>query len=504
MLRLLDRDRAHQHRPSGSVQVLDLVDNRAELLALRTVDHVRVLDADQRAVRRDHEHFELVDLVELGRLGLGRTGHARELLVHPEVVLEGDGREGLVLALDLHLLLGLDRLVQAVGPAPPRHQAAGELVDDDDFAVLDHVVHVALEERVCAQGLVDVVQDVHVGRVPQVLHAQELLDMRHAHLGQRGCLGLLVDDVVSGLLQLDALLGLLVAGDARARLELGDDGVDAVVLVRRLLGRAADDQRRARFVDQDRVHLVDDGVVVPALDIAGQLELHVVAQVVEAQLVVRAVGNVSGVGLLALFVAQVVLDHADCQAQEAEDAAHPLAVALGQVVVDRDDVHAFAPEGVQVGRQRGHERLALAGLHLRDHAAVQHDAADELHVEVAHVEHAPACLAHDGKGLGQQLVQRLPGGDALPQLDGLESQLLIGEPEQRGLDSVDLLNQGRDALQLALVLCADDLGENRVQQEGRLRGDTNGGRGTARRAPTDLIYVKENSSRSGAGSNKGL
>ena len=140
-----------------------------------------------------------------------------ELLVHAEVVLEGDRGEGLVLALDLHLLLGLDRLVQAVRPAPAGHEAARELVDDDDLAVLHHVVHVALEEGVGAQPLVDVVEHVHVGRVPEVLHPEQLLGVGHAHLGEGDGLGLLVDDVVAGLLELGALLGLLVAGDARAR-----------------------------------------------------------------------------------------------------------------------------------------------------------------------------------------------------------------------------------------------------------------------------------------------
>jgi hypothetical protein len=53
--------------------------------------------------------------------------------------------------------LGLDRLVEPVGPAPPVHHAAGELVDDDDLAVLDDVVDVALEHDVGAQRLVEVV-----------------------------------------------------------------------------------------------------------------------------------------------------------------------------------------------------------------------------------------------------------------------------------------------------------------------------------------------------------
>ncbi len=40
------------------------------------------------------------------------------------------------------------------------------------------------------------------------------------------------------------------------------------------------------------------------------VKLHVVAQVVESELVVGAVGNVSAVGLLPLLVVQLVHDHA--------------------------------------------------------------------------------------------------------------------------------------------------------------------------------------------------
>ena len=73
------------------------------------------------------------------------------------------------------LLLGLDRLVQAVAPAASRHQAAGELVDDDDLAVLHHVVDVELEERVRAQRLVDVVLDVGVLEVVDVAAVEPML-----------------------------------------------------------------------------------------------------------------------------------------------------------------------------------------------------------------------------------------------------------------------------------------------------------------------------------------
>ena len=74
------------------------------------------------------------------------------------------------------------------------------------------------------------------------------------------------------------------------------------------------------------------------------------------------------------------------QAEEVEDRAHPLRVAPGQVVVDGDDVDALAGDRVEDRGERRDEGLALAGAHLRDLALVEHDAADQLHVEVAHAE----------------------------------------------------------------------------------------------------------------------
>ena len=72
-------------------------------------------------------------------------------------------------------------------------------------------------------------------------------------------------------------------------------------------GRAGDDERGAGFVDQDVVDLVHDGKVMAALDTVLQAHGHVVAQVVEAELGVGAVGDVGGVGLGAVHQAQLVL-----------------------------------------------------------------------------------------------------------------------------------------------------------------------------------------------------
>ena len=182
----------------------------------------------------------------------------------------------------------------------------------------------------------------------------------------------------------------------------------------------------------------------PALDVLRELELHVVAQVVEPELVVGAVGDVAGVRALALRVVQFVLDDADAHAEEPVDAAHPLRVAPRQVVVDRDDVDALAGERVQVGRQRRHERLAFAGLHLGDLAVVQHHAADELHVEVPHVQRAAAGLPDHGERVDQQVVERGARAPAVSRSRAVcAAQVRVAQRAQARLTRVDLGDERR-------------------------------------------------------------
>ena len=52
----------------------------------------------------------------------------------------------------------------------------------------------------------------------------------------------------------------------------------------------------------------------------------------------------AAVGRVAFGVVHVVLDRPHRQAEELVDGAHPFRVALGQVVVDGDDVDALASD----------------------------------------------------------------------------------------------------------------------------------------------------------------
>ena len=187
---------------------------------------------------------------------------------------------------------------------------------------------------------------------------------------------------------------------------------------------------------------------MPALDHVVGAHLHVVAQVVEAELVVGAVGHVAGVGGLALLVVEAVHDDADGEAEELVDGAHPLGVAAGEVVVDGDDVDALLGERVEVDGERGDERLAFAGLHLGDVALVQHHAADQLHVEMALAEGALGRLADGGEGGHQQVVELGAVLELLAEGGGPRLQLLVGELRELGSSALMASTLGRKPLTL--------------------------------------------------------
>ena len=288
---------------------------------------------------------------------------------------------------------------------------------------------------------------VHV--VVQVLDLQDLLDLRDARLGH-GHLELRLLDLV-----------VHVAGEPRRHAR------ERLVPLRGVRDHAGDDQRRARLVDQDRVDLVHDREAIAALHALVQAHRHVVAQVVEPELVVRAVGDVRPVGRAPLRRRHVGLDQPDLQPEEPVDAAHPFGIALGEVVVDGDDVHALALERVEVAGERRDEGLALAGLHLRDVALVQRRPAHQLDVEVALADRAAGPLAGDRERLREQVVDVLAVVDALAELGGLAAQLVVREVFDLGLEGV---HEARELLQVLELAAFAQIGQLVDDRHGRSFG----------------------------------
>ena len=196
-------------------------------------------------------------------------------------------------------------------------------------------------------------------------------------------------------------------------------------------------ERRAGFVDEDIIHFVDDCVMKRALNllfvwretlVAMRGRLHMVAQIVEAEFVVRAVGDVADVGALALLGIHVAVDGANRQTEAHINRAHPFHIAAGEIAVHRDDVAAFAFKRVEICRQRRDERFSFTRRHFGDGAAVQDHSADELHVVMAQADKSPAGFAANRESFRHDVVDRLTGGEPFTETHRLLAQLFVGHP----------------------------------------------------------------------------
>jgi len=172
------------------------------------------------------------------------------------------------------------------------------------------------------------------------------------------------------------------------------------------------------------------------------------------------------------------------EAQKLVDLAHPLGIALGQVVVDRDHMDAMAGQGIQIAGEGGNQGFAFAGLHFADLALVQNHAANQLHVKVAHLHGTPARLAHHRESLRQDFVERLlfgglaligvldslqTGSNPLAELNGLCPQLLIGKHLGIRFQRADHRNDRHQPLDQAFVRCTENLGQDLIEKHRNLR-----------------------------------
>ena len=122
--------------------------------------------------------------------------------------------------------------------------------------------------------------------------------------------------------------------------------VDSEVKIRIVIGRPRNDERRTRLVNQNGVHFVDNRKVETALTARGDVVLHVVAQIVKAELIIRAVRNVGRIGF---FLNRSVLlrkNLADGKPEPVIKPSHPVRIARSQIVVDGHDMHAFAGQSI--------------------------------------------------------------------------------------------------------------------------------------------------------------
>ena len=421
-LRLGDGGGTNQHRLALGMDFRHLLAHSLILGLLGLVNEVRMVDALHRLVGRHHNDRQVVYLQELVFLSLGGTCHAAQLVIHAEVVLEGNGSKSLGLTLNLHALLGLDGLMEAVRITASLHETARELVHDDDFIITYHIVTVPLHQRLGPECCREAVGQLDILRSIEVGNAQHLLNLGHSAVGSCHSLLLLINRVVRALLEPSH--------------STGHHGVH----IRGLLTGTRDDQRGTGLIHQNGIHLVHDGKVQFPLHHLVFIDDHVVAEIVKAKLIVGTESDIAAIGVLALREVHIMGNQAHRKAQELIEPAHPLAVAAGQIVVHRHHVDALASKGVQINCQSCHQGLAFTGAHLGNAALMQAHAANHLHIKVTHAQHTAGSLAGHGKSLGQDIVQGLTISKSFLELSCITSQLVIRQILHSRFQAVDLLH----------------------------------------------------------------
>ena len=174
------------------------------------------------------------------------------------------------------------------------------------------------------------------------------------------------------------------------------EGLEFLIhLVVALLYRAGNDKRGTGVVDQHGVDLVDDGIIMFALHEIGRAHGHVVAQIVETELIVRTESDVGVVSTATRFAVRLVfVDAVYAQTVELVERSHPFGVTLSEVVVDGHHVHAAAGERAQEDGAGGHERLTFTGGHLCNFTLREHYATEKLHVIVHHFPFQVVAAGH--------------------------------------------------------------------------------------------------------------
>ena len=465
MLRLLDGDSAHQYGLALAVALDDLLADGLPLVVLGHVDLVVLVLAGHRLVGGNHHHLKAVNLVEFHRLCLGGTGHAGKLVVHAEEVLEGDGGQGPVALGNADALLGLDCLVESVAVASPLKDAPGELVYNLHLAITHHVVHIGLVEGVGPHRLGKVVDVLEVALLKEaagdkVAFLEDFFYFKHSLVGKGDPAGLLVQLVVS----LDGLslglVGIVAGGGILFHLgELAHELVNLVELEGVVLAGTGDDEGGAGLINQNRVNFVHNAEGKVPLNLLTGVNLHVVTEIVKAQLVVGAVGDVAVVGELSGGIVHAGDDGAHRHPKVGVHRPHPVGVTLGKVVVHRHYVDTTAREAVEVGGRHRHEGLSLAGLHLHNAAGIQHDGAHQLHVVGPLPQHPVGGLPGQRKGFRQYVIQGLALGQTLLELLCLLGKIFGPQSLGPGFLLVDLLNHGQKLLYVTVPLGTKEKGQ---------------------------------------------
>ena len=347
-----------------------------------------------------------------------------------------------------------------------------------DIPVLDRVLLGAFVDQVRSEGLVHQVGPFHIRPDVETSDAGDFLGYPRALVGHVGRLAVSLDfeelhfivQSPLGLVQL-GLQGFALRGDLGGGLALGlalfaehglefaldrvdtllglvpgpvsfdnfaGDDVGLAVAGGFSVGGSGNDERRAGLVYEDAVNFVNNREIQGALNLAIDRSFHVVAEVIEAELAVGPVGDVTGVVVFSLGGLHADSDVPYRDTKEFEYGFGEIGADPDKVVIGRDQVSVHAFQSGHIYRRIARYGLSLAGGLFGNRTFVKHHARNELHVELVMVLRPPRRFSHQCEDLRFDLLARLALSKSAAQLCAASEQLLVRKGAHLRLERVDL------------------------------------------------------------------
>ena len=135
----------------------DLFQDRPVFSGFVFINGVWIILPENGLIGGDLHHIQIVDCGKFLFFRQSSTGHTAQFVIHPEIVLECDGRQSSVFGLDLNTFLGFNSLMKAFVIPSAEHKSPGEFVDNDNFSLFDDIIHIPFHDPIGLQRLVDVV-----------------------------------------------------------------------------------------------------------------------------------------------------------------------------------------------------------------------------------------------------------------------------------------------------------------------------------------------------------
>ena len=158
--------------------------------------------------------------------------------------------------------------------------------------------------------------------------------------------------------------------------------------------RTGDNQRSTCVVNQYRVDLIDDGIIVLTLYKVFRADSHVVTQVVETEFIVCTKSDICQICLTTCVgVRLMTVDTIYAQTVEHIKRTHPFGVTFGEVIIHGNYVYAVSGQCVEEYRECSHQCFTFTGCHFRNLTFMQNDTTKELYIVVNHV---PQCVVTTG------------------------------------------------------------------------------------------------------------